>query len=199
MRTTADGGYLVAGYKQLYVTLGGISFGDAWVLRLDRSRNVIWQRTYGESGMDEISAGQPTPDGGFVMAGSRRAIGYVLPQLRVLKIDVNGAVVWTKRFGGTGGEGASSVQATADGGYVVAGNTRSFGAGDSDAWVLKLDANGAIPGCPYMVDADAIVADSDATTASSTVTAVDANATQASGMANATDSTGVVFEQCRYE
>jgi hypothetical protein len=108
------------------------------------------------------------------------------------------AAQWGRTYGGVGSGGTASVQPTAHGGYVVAGNTRSFGAGDADAWVLKLDANGAIPGCPYMVDADATVADSDATTASSTVIAADANATQASGMANAADSTGVQSEQCRY-
>ena len=71
----------------------------------------------------------------------------MLLQLRVLKIDVNVRFVWTKEIRQWVGE-ASSAQALADGGYVVAGNARSFGAGDADAWALKLDANGAIPCCP---------------------------------------------------
>ena len=50
--------------------------------------------------------------------------------------------LWSRTFGGNGDDRCSSVQQTLDGGYVLAGNTRSFGAGDTDFWLVKTDANG---------------------------------------------------------
>jgi hypothetical protein len=59
-----------------------------------------------------------------------------------MKTDVNGNQQWNKTFGGPGYDGASSVQKTSDGGYILAGYTRSYGAGNDDAWLIKTDANG---------------------------------------------------------
>jgi hypothetical protein len=54
------------------------------------------------------------------------------------------AAQWARTYGGASTDVANSVQPTADGGYIVAGSTSSFGAGGTDAWVLKLDASGSI-------------------------------------------------------
>jgi len=62
----------------------------------------------------------------------------------VLKLDANGNIQWQKTFGGKDDEWATDIQQTTDGGYIVTGWTRSFGAGRKDMWVLKLDANGNI-------------------------------------------------------
>jgi hypothetical protein len=61
-----------------------------------------------------------------------------------LKLDPNGDVQWQKTYGGPSGDGAYSIQQTTDGGYIVAGWTSSFGAGNGDIWVLKLDPNGDV-------------------------------------------------------
>ncbi|MCK5329270.1 MAG: hypothetical protein KAR36_11730, partial [Candidatus Latescibacteria bacterium] len=53
-----------------------------------------------------------------------------------------GTAVWTRSFGGNGHDAATSVQQTLDGGYVVAGWTESYGAGEADGWLIKTDANG---------------------------------------------------------
>jgi hypothetical protein len=53
-------------------------------------------------------------------------------------------VAWQKTYGGTGTEYAGSIRQTADGGYIVAGRTNSFGAGDFDFWVLKINYDGAL-------------------------------------------------------
>jgi len=51
---------------------------------------------------------------------------------------------WNKTYGGTDDESARYVQQTSDGGYIVAGGTYSFGAGDADFWLFKIDAYGSV-------------------------------------------------------
>ena len=53
---------------------------------------------------------------------------------------------WARTYGGINDEKASAIQQTSDGGYVVAGYTKSYGAGEADLWMLKLDTNGAVHG-----------------------------------------------------
>jgi hypothetical protein len=62
----------------------------------------------------------------------------------VLKLDSEGAVSWQKRYGDALQDGASSIQQTADGGYIVAGSTFAIGSGLDDVWILKLDSEGAV-------------------------------------------------------
>ena len=62
----------------------------------------------------------------------------------ILKLDQAGTVSWQKTYGGSGYEYAYSIQQTSDGGYIVAGDTSSFGAGDDDMWILKLDQDGTV-------------------------------------------------------
>jgi len=136
---TGDGGYVLAGGT--YLTAG---FANAWVLKLDASGNVIWQKTYGGPYNDGANSAHPTPDGGYIVGGSTWSFGAGRADAWVLKLDGDGNVVWQKTYGGAGDETALSVKPTAGGGYIVAGNTNSFGSGSTDAWVLKLDASGNV-------------------------------------------------------
>jgi hypothetical protein len=152
IQQTTDGGYIVAGSLHSYVT----ERKDMWILKLDENGDVIWQKTYGVSDTDEYAMSiQQTSDGGYIVAGSfgfpASGFGTFLQYLQfgdawVLKLDESGNVVWQKTYGRSGeyGEGASSIQQTTDGGYIVAGYTVSFGAGECDMWVLKLDENGNV-------------------------------------------------------
>jgi predicted secreted protein len=137
---TADGGYIVAASTDSFGA-GGL---DVWVLKLDASGNVTWQKTYGGAGIDGANAIQQTTDGGYIVAGLTRSFGAGLDDVWVLKLDALGAVTWQKTYGGTADDVAYSIQQTTDGGYIVAGRTSSSGAGGMDVWVLKLDALGAV-------------------------------------------------------
>jgi hypothetical protein len=81
------------------------------------------------------------------VAGWTNSFGAGGSDFFLVKTDANGNVQWAKTYGGTSYDGAYSVQQTSDGGYIVAGNTNSFGAGGSDVFLVKTDANGNMGSC----------------------------------------------------
>jgi uncharacterized delta-60 repeat protein len=139
IQVTADGGYVVAGHTYSY----GAGNSDIWVLKLDANGNPVWQKTYGGAYYDHAQSIQVTVDGGYVVAGNTSPYETGSgSDIWVLKLDGNGNPVWWKTYGGAHYDGAQSIQVTADGGYVVVGQTTSYGSANTDIWVLKLDANG---------------------------------------------------------
>ncbi|MBI2930049.1 MAG: PQQ-like beta-propeller repeat protein [Planctomycetes bacterium] len=140
LTATPEGGFAVAG--EIY--LGEASDTDAWVLRLAGDGSIVWQRAYGGPLADEAYAIAATGDGGLVVAGSTASFGNG-GRGWVLKLDDTGALEWENHYGGPGSESFKSVQQTADGGYVLAGDWNSYGwLWPADCWVVKLDAGGAI-------------------------------------------------------
>jgi hypothetical protein len=193
IQQTADGGFVVEGYS--------VSFGagnwDFWVLNLDASGNVQWQKTYGGAGDDRTSSIQQTTDGGYVVAGNTVSFGAGSNDFWVLKLDASGNVTWQKTYGSNDRDRAYSIQQTADGGFVVAGRTTSFGAGGEDSWVLKLDANGEIDAsCTFIADTAATITDTTATITFTTVSGVDSAATVTNTSVTGADSAAAIDEQC---
>jgi len=138
IQQTNDGGYIVAGVK--YYT-GGTN-GDVYIIKLDGDGNTEWNRIYGGKGWDRANSIQQTDDGGYIVAGETGSLGAGLWDVYILKLDVNGNKEWEKTYGGKQNDEAYSIQQTYDGGYIVAGYTKSFGEGEEDAYILKLDRNG---------------------------------------------------------
>ena len=143
IQQTSDSGYIAAGWTNSYA---GIQT-EAWVLKLDMDGNIQWQRTYGGSGDDKIYSIQETLDGRYIVAGTMDSYGSGKKDAWVMKLDANTSILWQKTFGGGSDDEAFSIRQTLDYGYAIAGWTQSFGAGESDAWTLKLDSNGSISGC----------------------------------------------------
>jgi hypothetical protein len=83
-----------------------------------------------------------TSVGGYAIAGFTISFGAGRGDAYVVKLDANGNLLWTKTIGGESDDWGNSLIQTSDGGYVIAGYTKSFGAGDWDVYVVKLDANG---------------------------------------------------------
>ena len=188
VQQTPDGGYIVAGGFSFL----GVSWRDMWVLKLDANGNVQWQKIYGGRADDWGTDIQQTADGGYVATGWTYSFGGVW----VLKLDANGNMQWQRAYGGNGIHTGNAIRQTADGGYIVAGSTRSFGAEDYDMWVLKLDANGDIPGC-------GLVRAPNVTVRGTTVTGATTKASVASTSATMEDSAATVIttnvfprEQC---
>lgn len=138
IKEVSTGGYILAtaGY-----TLGLGNY-DAWILKLNTDGTIAWQNAYGEALSNIARSVEETSDGGYIAAGEKSASGSLDVWLQ--KIDSSGNIVWSKTYGGTGTERAYSARQTSDGGYIMLGVTDSFGAGDDDIWVIKVDGSGTL-------------------------------------------------------
>jgi len=140
IQQTTDGGYIVAGVTTSF----GASGYDVYVLKLNSDGSLAWQKTYGGDAADYASSIQQTTDGGYIVAGNTWPFGAGNYDVCVLKLNSDGSLAWQKTFGGEGQDQAYSIQQTTGGGYIVAGCTQSFGAGNYDVYILKLDSNGEL-------------------------------------------------------
>jgi len=103
---------------------------------------IEWDRTYGGTHNDYAFSVVQTPDGGYAIAGYTNSFGPDSPDFWLVKTDEYGDPEWSKIYGGPSGEKAYCVVQTADGGYAIAGRTRSFGSGKCDIWLVKTDEFG---------------------------------------------------------
>ena len=101
-----------------------------------------WEKTFGGSAADRADSVQQTNDGGFAIVGATESFGAGDSDVYLIKTDAAGNELWSKTFGGSGFDDGWAVRQTADGGYVIAGRTRSFGAGNYDVYLIKTDAEG---------------------------------------------------------
>ncbi len=135
-----DGGYIVAGYTHLF----GAPTSDIWILKLTSEGDIEWQHIYGGTGDDKAYSVQETSDGGYIVAGSTQYLGALDLDFWVLKLTSAGFFEWQRIYGGFGDEVAYYVQETSDEGFIVAGDSDSFGNKKSELWVLKLTSLGDI-------------------------------------------------------
>jgi len=98
--------------------------------------------TYGGSGPDGASSVAETSDGGYALAGFTVSFGPGSGDAWLIKTDESGNLEMNETYGGPGDDGVNSVVQTSDGGYALAGSTKSFGSGDFDAWFIKTDSEG---------------------------------------------------------
>jgi hypothetical protein len=158
IQQTSDGGYIVAGESASIngdVT-GNHGNADYWVVKLDSSGNIQWQKSLGGSNRDAANSVKQTLDGGFIVAGeSSSTDGDVTGNhgnydYWIVKLDPSGNIQWQKSIGGSLYDAANSIQQTFDGGYIVAGGSNSadgdvtHNQGNQDFWIVKLNSSGII-------------------------------------------------------
>lgn len=136
---TYAGGYIVVGETNS-VGAGGM---DMWLARISVDGDIIWEQTFGgledDGGRDIIQ----TMDGGFLAVGYTNSEGAGGSDFYVVKVNSSGGEEWTQTFGGSGIDQCNSIVEGSDGGYILCGSTSSMGAGNSDIWMVKIDANGS--------------------------------------------------------
>jgi hypothetical protein len=155
VQQTADAGYIIAGTTASNDgdVSGNHGNEDAWVVKLDSAGTIQWQRTLGGNNNDAAASIRQMADGGYI-AGcyaisenngdvmmSHGAADYWL-----VKLSSAGTIEWSLCLGGQSYEFAHAAQQTADGGYLIGGNTLSIDGdvtgnhGNMDYWVVKLDS-----------------------------------------------------------
>ena len=137
VQQTNDGGFIVAGYTLSY----GNGSSDVYLIKTDENGSEQWSKTFGGSGYDYGYSVQQTNDGGYIIVGTTTGKGFFI-DVYLIKTDENGNEQWSKNFGGTNVDDGFYVQQTTDGGYIIVGETQSFGNGSSDIYLIKTDESG---------------------------------------------------------
>jgi len=164
---TTDGGYLLSAYTRS--TDGDISenagFYDYWMVKLDASGNLQWEKTFGYAGNDQAQSVIQTSDGGYLIvgfldvtasggegnipfrnAGLRHGVG----EFWAIKTDSQGNLQWSRYFGGTDNDRAYAVLETDNGDFIMVGNSESDDfdivnpRGSYDFWAVRITGEGEL-------------------------------------------------------
>ena len=141
VQQTEDGGYIIVGETWSFAP----GEPDVYLIKTYADGDKEWEKTFGGGSLQFGYSVQQTEDGGYIVVGETWSFapGVAEPQnVYLIKTCANGDKEWEKTFGGTDVDVGLGVQQTTDGGYIITGLTRSFGAGEPDVYLIKTYANG---------------------------------------------------------
>jgi regulation of enolase protein 1 (concanavalin A-like superfamily) len=131
---TMDGGYFVICRK------GEMGSFDIYLIKTDENGDTLLTKTYGDYFNDLPIESEQTNDDGYIITGQKGQMGN--SDVFLMKINENGDIIWTKTFGGFTDDSGNSVYQTNDNGFIISGWTYSFGAGNSDVYLIKTNEIG---------------------------------------------------------
>ncbi len=133
-----DKGYIITGYAYADTT----TTYDLLLLKTDSAGTLEWLKRYGGNDWDFGRSVLITPDSGFLAIGSTYSYGPEDANVFLVKTNFSGDTLWTRTLGGDSLDEGCCGDITADSNYLIAANTNSFGHGDEDAWMLKMNPSG---------------------------------------------------------
>jgi len=133
---TIEGGYAFAGTD--------VMKGNALLVKTDSTGTMQWYKTYGGGKGEAAHSLVQTADGGYAFSGGTVSFGAGQHDVWLVKTDVNGNMQWSKTYGGAELDYGESLVRTSDGGYAIGCRQSSFGAGQSDFWLVKTDSAGSM-------------------------------------------------------
>jgi len=133
-----DGGYLIGGYTK---SNDNANF-DGMLIKLDKNGYQQWIQTYGGSGDEAVTDITPTPDKkGYLLVGWTNSFGMGKNDILAVKVNLEGERIWIRNYGGSDWDVAQGVVKTPSG-YLIVGDTSSFGRGKMDIILIKIDWEG---------------------------------------------------------
>jgi len=130
--------YIMVGHTESH----GAGRADVWLIKLDRTLNVQWQRTFGDVSDDHGYDVHQTTDGGYIIVGRTNSYGAGKSDVLLIKTRGDGKQEWLRTFGGPEREVGYSVRQTSDGGYILTGYKESEGATDKKVWLIRTNPAG---------------------------------------------------------
>lgn len=134
---TSDHGYALAG--QYTAPAGGV---EAYVLKVDANGNLLWNKTYGGSGYDQINTIIQQSNGNYVLAGSNSPSTSGPSSLWLIKADSFGNIQWNQTYNELDNAVLSNMVKTTDGGYALIGWSTN-GSNNVEYLLVKIDSAGA--------------------------------------------------------
>jgi hypothetical protein len=138
LQQTPDSGFIIVGTTNS----SGHGKEDVYVVRVDSHGSLLWSRTYGGAESDEGWSIRSTYDGGYIIGGSTSSSGAGYADVLLMKINSSGDSLWSRTYGGPGGESGFAVRQTRDSGFIVVGATGSFGEGYSSMYAVRTTSRG---------------------------------------------------------
>lgn len=136
----SDGGYTITGFTESY----GAGDSDAFIAKYTADGTLSWNKTWGGGVYDNALSMSKTNDNGYVIAGDTESFSVGSGDAFIAKYTNDGSLSWSRTWGGYGWDNINSTIQSNDGGYVSSGVTDSFGAGDSDAFIIKHANDGTL-------------------------------------------------------
>ena len=135
-----DGGFVFSGQTE---SCSGEYLGDGLAVRLDPDGAILWQHCYGGDGSDSFYRVVAVAGDRYLLGGDTGSFGEASRGFWLVMVDGAGQILWQRGCGGLGA-GFTDMDACADGGFVACGMTDSFGLGEEDFWVIRIDEDGDI-------------------------------------------------------
>ena len=135
------------GYEVQITSDGGFVVDYSIIVKTNSSGNVQWYKVLGGTQTDVFYSVVQTSDGGFIATGRTHSFGSGNADVFLARFNSSGTLQWSKTYGGSQWDHASSIKQTSEGGYVMLGRTRSFTAGSYDFFLIKTDTGGNIRNC----------------------------------------------------